>query len=146
MSERRIVIYGNAGAGKTTMARGLRSENNLPLLLLDSIAWSEVAVRRPLKDSIDDLERLVSKHSEWLLEGCYGDLIEAALPHCTGRFLTVSRGRSASSTDRPVSEQSTAPPVSGSDFPRTILPGSLSRGSVQVAATTTAAFRLRMVL
>ncbi len=88
MSERRIIIYGNAGAGKTTMARELQRECDLPLLLLDSIAWSEVAVRRPLEESINDLEQLISGHSEWMLEGCYGELVEAALPHCTElRFL-----------------------------------------------------------
>lgn len=61
MSERRIIIYGNAGAGKTTMARELQSEYDLPLLLLDSIAWSDVAVRRPLEKSINDLERCLSR-------------------------------------------------------------------------------------
>jgi len=27
-------------------------------------------------------------HSQWIIEGCYGDLVEAALPHCSElRFL-----------------------------------------------------------
>ena len=38
MRERRVVIYGNAGSGKTTMARRL----GLPLLSLDAIAWTDV--------------------------------------------------------------------------------------------------------
>ena len=83
MSQRRIIIYGNAGAGKTTMARKIQGEGDIPLLLLDSITWSEVAVRRPLDDSIKDLLQFMSDNPEWMLEGCYGDLVEVALPHCT---------------------------------------------------------------
>lgn len=83
MSQHRIIIYGNAGAGKTTMAREIRREREIPLMFLDSIAWGEVAVRRPLDESIQDLLGFVSDNPEWMLEGCYGDLVEAALPHCT---------------------------------------------------------------
>lgn len=84
MNERRVVIYGNAASGKTTMACGL----GLPRLSLDSIAWAEVAVRAKPEDSRAALEKFIAEHSEWVIEGCYGDLIEAALPHCTElRFL-----------------------------------------------------------
>ncbi len=83
MSQQRIIIYGNAGAGKTTMAREIQRDHDVPLMFLDSIAWGEVAVRRPLDESIQDLMNFISDNPEWMLEGCYGDLVEAALPHCT---------------------------------------------------------------
>lgn len=34
----RIIVYGNAGAGKTTLARRFERELDLPVLDLDSIA------------------------------------------------------------------------------------------------------------
>lgn len=84
MSERRIVVYGNAGSGKTTMARGL----GLPVLSLDHIAWSSPMVRAPLAESLAALDQFIATHSEWVVEGCYGDLVEAAAAHCTElRFL-----------------------------------------------------------
>lgn len=83
MSQHRIIIYGNAGAGKTTMAREIQKERDIPLMFLDSIAWGEVAVRRPLDESIQELKKFVSNNPQWMIEGCYGDLVEAALPHCT---------------------------------------------------------------
>jgi hypothetical protein len=84
MGDRRVAIYGNAGAGKTMMARSLA----LPLLSLDDIAWTAAGVRTPLADSLAALERFMATHLEWVIEGCYGDLIEAAAARCTElRFL-----------------------------------------------------------
>jgi adenylate kinase family enzyme len=49
----RIIIYGNSGAGKTTLARELHRQYSLPILDLDSIAWEpEWGHRRPLEASI----------------------------------------------------------------------------------------------
>jgi adenylate kinase family enzyme len=81
---RRVVIYGNAGSGKTTMARTL----GLPILHLDKIAWAEPMVRASLADSLLALNRFIATHDEWAIEGCYGDLVEAAIAYCTElRFL-----------------------------------------------------------
>ena len=80
MNTRRIVIYGNAGSGKTTMARKLAREFELAHLSLDDICWAAAGVRRPLSDSIVALEAFIDAHAEWVVDGCYGDLIEAALP------------------------------------------------------------------
>lgn len=82
--ERRIVIYGNAGSGKTTMARRL----GLPMLSLDDVAWSALGVRAPLAESLAALKQFMAAEPEWVIEGCYGDLIEAAAANCTElRFL-----------------------------------------------------------
>jgi adenylate kinase family enzyme len=84
----RILVYGNSGSGKSTMARALAEEHGVPHLDLDTIAWGEIAVRRPLPDSIAALRAFIDAHDGWIVEGCYGDLIEAALPFCTElRFL-----------------------------------------------------------
>ena len=84
----KLVLLGNAGAGKSTLARRLMGGRDIPRLSLDEIAWDEGPVRKPLAESIALLEDFVARHPEWIIEGCYGDLIAAALPHCEElRFL-----------------------------------------------------------
>jgi adenylate kinase family enzyme len=79
----RIVIYGNAGSGKTTMARATAAGLAIPRLDLDAITWDEPLVRKDLAASTALLEEFIAKNREWVIEGCYGDVIPAALPHCT---------------------------------------------------------------
>lgn len=88
MPPHRILIYGNAGSGKSTMARQAARELGIPHLDLDQITWAAVAVRRPLPESLALLGAFMDAHPAWVIEGCYGGLIEAALPRCTElRFL-----------------------------------------------------------
>ena len=80
----RIIIYGNSGAGKTTLARQLQRQYSLPTLDLDSVAWEpEWGQRRLLEASIVDVRQFIASHDNWIIEGCYGDLIDAALTDCT---------------------------------------------------------------
>ena len=84
MPSQRVIIYGNSGAGKTTMARQLQQQYDFARLVLDSIAWEpEWGKRRSLESSIANLRHFIATHENWIIEGCYGDLIEAALPYCT---------------------------------------------------------------
>ena len=98
----RTILLGNAGAGKSTMARRLIGNKDVPLLPLDEIAWAEVSrhtiggqmigsryiTRMPLTESLRLLHEFINSNEYWVIEGCYGDLVEAALPHCTElRFL-----------------------------------------------------------
>lgn len=83
MTTPRIVIYGNAGSGKSTLARTLAAQFEIPHLSLDDIAWREAAVRKPVTESLAELEAFVATHPGWVIEGCYGDLIAAALSYCT---------------------------------------------------------------
>ena len=85
----KVVILGNSGSGKTTMAGRLVERHGLALLDLDTIAWSAPGERKRFSESIGDLQAFVNDHaSGWVIEGSYGDLAEAALAHCTElRFL-----------------------------------------------------------
>ncbi len=84
----RIVLLGNAGSGKTTMARRLADDRDIPQLSLDDIAWRTEGERKPLEESLRELESFIAANTEWIIEGCYADLVEAALPYCSElRFL-----------------------------------------------------------
>jgi aminoglycoside phosphotransferase (APT) family kinase protein len=56
-----------------------------PYFDLDSIYWEphRIAVARPEAEVRADLERFVTGHDRWVIEGCYGALAEAALDRCT---------------------------------------------------------------
>ncbi|MEM9119037.1 MAG: shikimate kinase [Cyanobacteria bacterium P01_F01_bin.56] len=84
----KIVLLGNAGAGKSTLAKQLIGDREIALLALDNIAWQPDVQRKPLDESITLLEAFIHEHKQWIIEGCYGDLVEAALPYCDElRFL-----------------------------------------------------------
>jgi adenylate kinase family enzyme len=90
MGMHRILIFGNSGSGKTTMAREVANSLSIPYLDLDRITWDPTAhaVRRPLQATIAALAEFIAAHPAWVIEGCYGDLIERAVPYCSElRFL-----------------------------------------------------------
>lgn len=64
------------------MARRLMRGQPIPRLYLDEIAWAEGDERKPLEESIQALRRFLEDHEHWIIEGCYGDLVEVALPFC----------------------------------------------------------------
>lgn len=85
---KRILIFGNSGSGKTTMARALAREHGLSHLDLDSLAWDSLGVRRDPRESAGAISAFVRDHAEWVVEGCYGDLLENVLPYASEvRFL-----------------------------------------------------------
>jgi adenylate kinase family enzyme len=84
----RLILLGNAGAGKSTMARCLIGSADIPRLSLDEIAWDQGPKRKPLDESLTLLRQFINTNEQWIIEGCYADLIETALPCCTElRFL-----------------------------------------------------------
>ena len=84
----RNILLGNAGAGKSTMAHRIIGERTIPRLSLEQIAWDKGPKRKPLEVSLRLLNDFIQRNEEWIIEGCYSDLIEAALPYCSElRFL-----------------------------------------------------------
>jgi adenylate kinase family enzyme len=81
----RVLVFGNSGSGKTTLAQRLAQEHGIPHLDLDCIVWEpgQVAVQRPLESILASLQEFLDAHRDWVIEGCYGELIEAAAPHST---------------------------------------------------------------
>ena len=84
----KLVLLGNAGAGKSTMARRIIGGRQIPRLALDEIAWNPGAQRKPLHESRALLDDFLKANDQWVIEGCYSDLVETALPQCIElRFL-----------------------------------------------------------
>ncbi len=84
----RIVVFGNSGSGKTTQARALARDHELAHLDLDRLAWRAPGVRLPVAESADAIRAFVRREPAWVIEGCYADLLEIAIPFCTeARFL-----------------------------------------------------------
>ena len=77
-----VVILGNAGSGKTTLAKRLMRESSAACLPLDEVAFAEGATRRPLEESVSEVKRFIADHEHWIIEGCYGDLVERILDDC----------------------------------------------------------------
>lgn len=81
----RIVIFGNSGSGKSTMARGLATEHGVAMLELDTVVWepNQVAVLRSREAIRADVERFLGANAQWVIEGCYGELVEMVLGYST---------------------------------------------------------------
>lgn len=78
----RTILLGNAGAGKTTLARRLLREQPAACLSLDDLAFAEGAVRRPLVESVAAARDFIDANASWIIEGCYADIIDALLDRC----------------------------------------------------------------
>jgi len=81
----RILIMGNSGSGKSYRAQALAAQHGLAHLDLDTIVWEpgQIAVPRAPAQVRADLLAFVEGNANWVAEGCYGDLVEAALPYCS---------------------------------------------------------------
>jgi adenylate kinase family enzyme len=77
----RFAILGNSGSGKSTLAREL-ARDGFEVLDLDTIAWEpgKIAVARPVEQAIADVREFCGSRADWVIEGCYANLIAASLP------------------------------------------------------------------
>lgn len=92
----RILVFGNSGSGKSTYARALAARHALAHLDLDSIVWEpgKIAVQRPAEAIAASLDDFLARHATWVIEGCYGELVRAAAPHCS-ELVFLNPGREA---------------------------------------------------
>lgn len=80
-----IVIFGNSGSGKSTLAKRLAEDKNLAHLDLDTIAWLPVnpPQRQSLEASKKLIETFIDTHDDWVIEGCYADLLALTLANAS---------------------------------------------------------------
>jgi adenylate kinase family enzyme len=81
----KVLVFGNSGSGKSTYARAIAARDSLVHLELDSIVWEpgKIAIQRSPESVIADLRSFMDWNAAWVIEGCYGDLVQAASVHCT---------------------------------------------------------------
>ena len=79
---RKILIFGNSGSGKSTLAKELCDSDRLAHLDLDTLAWeaTDPPERKPLNESNEKIKKFIDSNDGWVIEGCYADLLEKALP------------------------------------------------------------------
>ncbi|MCG8316280.1 MAG: AAA family ATPase [Pseudomonadales bacterium] len=80
---KKIVIFGNSGSGKSTLAKQLSETGSLAHLDLDLIAWLSESPpkRKTIWEAKQEIEHFINKHDQWVIEGCYADLLELTLPY-----------------------------------------------------------------
>lgn len=81
----RIVIFGNSGSGKSSLAKALAGRHGVGHLDLDVIAWEaeRPGVRAAFEESERALLRFVEASDGWVVEGCYSGLLKVAAARCT---------------------------------------------------------------
>lgn len=79
----RFAIIGNSGSGKSTLAKRLAGAIDAPILDLDTIAWEpgRIAEQRDPLLARANVIAFCSQHPRWIVEGCYAELIAAALEY-----------------------------------------------------------------
>lgn len=77
----RVAILGNAGSGKSTLARRLGAQRGADVLDLDTVAWEpgKPAQPRASAEAVQAVRAFCAARPAWVIEGCYGDLVEAVL-------------------------------------------------------------------
>src|SRR5215213_5206003 len=81
----RIVIFGNSGSGKSSLAKSLSRLRGLAHLDLDVIAWEpeRPGVWADAAESERALMRFIEGSDGWVIEGCYPGLLKTAAAHRT---------------------------------------------------------------
>jgi adenylate kinase family enzyme len=92
----KVLVFGNSGSGKSTYAKALAAREGIPHLDLDTIVWqpAQVAVLRPAAAIRESLEAFMTANPTWIIEGCYGELVEAAAEAAT-ELVFLNPGREA---------------------------------------------------
>jgi len=92
----KILIFGNSGSGKSTYARRLAEQHALAYLDLDTIVWEpgKVAVQRAATAVNASLEAFMDEYANWIIEGCYGELVAVASTYCD-ELVFLNPGREA---------------------------------------------------
>ncbi|MBK5969471.1 MULTISPECIES: P-loop NTPase family protein [Thiorhodovibrio] len=78
----KVVLFGNAGSGKSTLSKKLLAREPAACLSLDAVAFEGGPTRRPLEDSIAAVQGFIAEHDSWIIEGCYADILEPILADC----------------------------------------------------------------
>ena len=78
---RRIVVYGPAGSGKTTIARDIAQCIGVPHIELDAIFWMPEWEQKPLEHFRHDVSTAINVNTNgWVCDGNYSRVRDIVLP------------------------------------------------------------------
>ena len=81
---RRIVIFGNGAAGKTTLAKRLGKEMQSDVLELDHVRWDEAREKLNTPEKCKEvILKFIKSRENWIIEGLHSSLLEVAINHAT---------------------------------------------------------------
>ena len=81
----RILLIGNAGAGKTTFARQLAAKLSLPLVHLDRLYWCG-SWEHLSRDAFDRALQAELEKPQWIIDGNFNRTIPHRLQYCDTVF------------------------------------------------------------
>ena len=96
---KKILIIGNAGAGKTTFARKLSQMTKIPLTHLDKLFWCG-EWEHISRDEFDVLLDEVLSKDEWIIDGNFNRTLPKRLMHCDTVFFFDFSGFSLYYTEK----------------------------------------------
>ena len=80
----RILIIGNSGAGKSSLAGKLADLLKMPAIDLDRLHWEDDRYgRKRAEGEARELAKAAATPPDWIIEGVYGWLAEAVIPRTT---------------------------------------------------------------
>ena len=81
---KRILIIGNSGAGKSVLGHTLAGLLTLPLIDLDRLHWEDTGYARKRDPTMArQMVEVAAAREDWIIEGVYGWLADVALPRTT---------------------------------------------------------------
>ena len=83
---RKVIVIGCPGAGKSTFARKLRDDTNLPLYYLDML-WHKEDKTNISREEFDTKLNDILKKDKWIIDGNYLRTLEMRLKECDTVFL-----------------------------------------------------------
>ncbi len=81
----RILLIGNAGAGKTTFAKQLAQKLHLPLVYLDNLYWCG-DWEHLSRDEFDAILQTELEKPQWIIDGNFNRTIPHRLQYCDTVF------------------------------------------------------------
>lgn len=71
-------MFGNSGAGKTTLSKKLCADGKLAHLDLDTLAFKKEppTERRDVKESLAEVKVFLENNESWVIDGGYSDILE----------------------------------------------------------------------